>query len=170
MAEVARLIFEEVYGPDPLGQVYLLKRQILRQMEAYLKFFVAPLIERAQCAILFLEHRLETVVAPFRYKGVVDRIERRDNTTYIIDYKTGASADRLSIDFGKLNVDDRESWSRAIGSLQLPFYLLLCEQTTGESMEDLRAAFMLLGKVRLDEGAELPSSANTMTCTTAAPG
>jgi hypothetical protein len=156
MREVVQLSFEEAYGPDPIGQVYLLKRQILRQMDAFLKLYQAPLIKRAECVILHLEHRLETVVDPFRYKGVMDRIETRDGTTCIVDYKTGASVGRLSTTFSKLDVGDRKSWNEAIGSLQLPFYLFLYEQTTGKNVGDLQAMFVLLGKVRLDEGAELP--------------
>lgn len=156
MTEVAEDIIGETYGPDPIGRVYLLKLQILRQMEAFLRRYQIPVLEKAECTILRLEHRIEASVPPFRFKGVLDRVETRDETTWIMDYKTGASADRLATDFGKLDVAERESWNAAIGSVQLPFYLFLYEQETGKRVEEMEASYLLLGKVRLDEGAELP--------------
>lgn len=156
MREVAGLVFEEAYGPLPIGKVYLLKRQILKQMEAFLKYYQVPLINRAKCEILHLERRLETVISSFRFKGILDRVEKRDDDTCIVDYKTGASATRLACAFDRLDVDNRKSWNEAIGSLQLPFYLFLYERTTGLSVEKLKAMFLLLGKARLSEEAELP--------------
>ena len=131
MRDTAEAVFEEAYGPDPVGQAYLLKLQIIRQMEAFLKRYQMPLILGMECEVLHLEHRLEATVPPFRYTGIIDRIEKRDGIDCILDYKTGSSANRLKIDFGRLEVDDRASWNEAIGSLQLPLYLFLYERVSG---------------------------------------
>lgn len=156
MREVAEAVLGETYGQDPIGRVYLLKLQILRQMEAFLENYQMPVVEKRACTILHLEHRIGVSVPPFRYKGVLDRVETRDGVTHIVDYKTGGSADRLSTDFGKVDLAHRRSWADAIGSLQLPFYLFLYEQASGNKAEEVEASFLLLGKVRLDESAELP--------------
>ena len=156
MREAAESVFEEAYGPDPVGQVYLLKLQIIRQMEAFLKRYQMPLISGMECEILHLEHRLEATVAPFRYAGIIDRIERRDGIDCILDYKTGSSANRLKIDFTRLRADDRASWNEAIGSLQLPLYLFLYERVSGLPIDRMAAMYLLLGKVRVDESIELP--------------
>jgi hypothetical protein len=124
-------------------------------MEAFLKRYQVPLISGMECEILYLEHRLEAFVAPFRYTGIIDRIERRDGIDCILDYKTGSSAKRLKIDFGRLKADDRASWNEAIGSLQLPLYLFLYERVSGLPIDRMAAMYLLLGKVRVDESIEL---------------
>jgi hypothetical protein len=156
MQEVSDFVFREAYGPNPVGQVYLLKLQIIRQMEAFLKRYQMPLILGMECEILHLEHRVEATVAPFRYTGIIDRIERRDGIDWILDYKTGSSANRLKIDFTRLRADDRASWNEAIGSLQLPLYLFLYERVSGLPTQPAGAMFLLLGKVRVDSSIELP--------------
>lgn len=155
MDEVASLAFQKAFGPDPIGRVYLLKQQIMRQMAAFLDHYQMPLVERVECEILHLEHRLEIPAGRFRCKGILDRIEKRDGRICVIDYKTSSRPGRLATAFDKLDVDDRESWKKAMGSLQLPFYLFLCEGTTNVPVAEMRAMFLLLGKVRLNEGAEL---------------
>ena len=59
-----------------------------------------------------------------------------------------------AINFKKLDVDRRETWSGALGSLQLPVYLLLREGAD-QSVQP-RAMFLLLGRTRLDRAIELP--------------
>jgi len=156
MQEVSDFVFQEAYGPNPVGQVYLLKVQVARQMEALLKRYHMPLITGMECEILHLEHRLEATLPPFRYTGVIDRIERRNGIDSILDYKTGSSAKRLKIDFSRLDPGNRASWNEAIGSLQLPLYLFLYEKASGLAAHAMGAMFLLLGKVRLDRSMELP--------------
>ena len=156
MNAVAELTFEEAFGADPIGQAYLLKTQIARQMEAFLTYYQAPLVRQARVSVVHLEDRLQASADPFRFTGIVDRIEERDDRVCILDYKTGSSASRLRIDFDRLRTDDRASWNVAIGSLQLPFYLLLYEQTSGVTVDRMEAMFLLLGKVRIDNTIELP--------------
>jgi CRISPR/Cas system-associated exonuclease Cas4 (RecB family) len=156
MREIAESILGETYGRDPIGRVYLLKLQVLRQMEAFLESYQLPVVEKRTCTILHLEHRIGVTIPPFRYKGVLDRVEERDGVTHVIDYKTGGSADRLSTDFGRVDLACRKDWADKIGSLQLPLYLFLYGQASGKRTEEMEASFLLLGKVRLDESAELP--------------
>ncbi len=76
--------------------------------------------------------------------------------TCIVDYKTSASPRRLAIDFDDLDPDVRASWSEAIGSIQLPFYLFLYQARTPVAIDDLDAFFLLLGRTHVDERIEVP--------------
>ncbi|HUI71284.1 MAG TPA: PD-(D/E)XK nuclease family protein, partial [Spirochaetia bacterium] len=63
-----------------------------------------------------------------------------------------------SVNFAKLDPGRRETWSAAIGSVQLPIYLLLHEAVAGGAGgdESTRALFLLLGRARLNRAIELP--------------
>jgi ATP-dependent helicase/nuclease subunit B len=148
-------VFEEIYGPEPIGPVYLLRRQVLRQMEAYLQRYERPLVSRLPVTILRLEHRIERSVKGLTFRGILDRIDLRGETTCVVDYKIASSATRYAIDFDRLVVDDRDTWAEAIGSIQLPFYLFLNEEHGRARPEDGDAMFLFLGKAHLDQRIEL---------------
>ena len=92
----------------------------------------------------------------FSLKGRLDSIEKRGEIIYIIDYKTSANPDYLKIRFDKLKSEERGSWSGAIGSLQLPFYMLLYSQYAGVKINDLNGMFLLVGQSFISEKIELP--------------
>jgi hypothetical protein len=148
---------EAAYGPGGLiGSAYLLRRQITRRMEAFLVSYQRVALQRAPVTILGLERRLEASAGGLRLKGVIDRIETRGDMTCIVDYKTSAYPKRLAIDFDDLDPDVRESWSEAIGSIQLPFYLFLYQAAMQVRIDDLDAFFLLLGRTHMDERIEAP--------------
>ena len=154
-AIVADLV-DEAYGPGGLvGSAYLLRRQVMRRMEAFLLFYQGAVLERAPVTVLGLEERIGASAAGYRFKGVIDRIETRGEMTCIIDYKTSASPRRLAIDFDDLDPDVRASWSEAIGSIQLPFYLFLYQARQPVAIDDLDAFFLLLGRMHVDERIEV---------------
>jgi hypothetical protein len=115
-------------------------------------------VSNRQVTILNLEHSIECAIEGFCFKGILDRIDLRDEGVWIIDYKTGSSPRRLSIDFDHLDMTDRSSWREAIGSLQLPFYRLLWDGAGGLGAEKGGSMFLLLGKAHIDQGIELPLS------------
>ena len=160
MRAIVADLCDATYGPGGLtGAAYLLRRQIMRRMEAFLVFYQGPVLRRAPVVpvtVRGLEERIEASAGGFRLKGVIDRIETRGDTTCIIDYKTSASPRRLAIDFDGLDPDVRASWSEAIGSIQLPFYLFLYQAHTQVSIDDLDAFFLLLGRMHGDERIEAP--------------
>ncbi len=149
-------LFEREYGESPTGAVYLLRKQIKNHLNDLLKKYYIPLIKREPLTILDNERDIEVIMESFRLKGRLDSIEKRGGKTYIIDYKTSATPDYLKINFDKLNPSDRESWNETIGSLQLPFYLLLYSQFTGAKTKDLNGMFLLLGRSSISERIELP--------------
>ncbi|MCL5022519.1 MAG: PD-(D/E)XK nuclease family protein, partial [Nitrospirae bacterium] len=149
-------LFEKEYGRDVSGAAYLMKRQIKRHMADFLKEYYAPLVRRSRVTIAGVEVSLGARIGPFALKGRLDSIEERDGKTVIVDFKTGAQANPLKIDIEALDLRRRETWGRAIGSLQLPFYVLLYSEKKRLPVTDLNALFLLLGRSRIDEKLELP--------------
>jgi CRISPR/Cas system-associated exonuclease Cas4 (RecB family) len=148
--------FEEQYGKDPAGEIYLLRNQVKRHLEDFIKNYQVPKIKEFQTKILGLEQRIDVNKDSFKLGARLDRVEKRGERTVIIDYKTSANKNYLAINYNKLDLNDRESWSEAIGSLQLPFYLLAYSTLTGEKPENIDCMFLLLGRTRIDADIEVP--------------
>ncbi|SPQ00267.1 conserved hypothetical protein [Candidatus Sulfobium mesophilum] len=147
--------FENEYGKDPSGAIYLLKRQMKRRMSEILKNYYIPLLRKNELTILEVEESIEARVDGFNLKGRLDSVEKRGEKTCIVDYKTGSNKDRLKIAFGKLDPDVRDTWPEAIGSLQLPFYMMLYSEKYPVRIEDLDGIFLLLGRCLINEEIEL---------------
>ena len=148
--------FEEQYGKDPTGEVYLLRNQVKNHLEDFIKNYQVPKIKEFQIKILTLEQRIDVVRDSFKLGARLDRVEKRAERTVIIDYKTSANKNYLTIHYNKLDLENRDSWSEAIGSLQLPFYLLTYSALTGEKPENIDCMFLLLGRARIDSDIEVP--------------
>jgi hypothetical protein len=73
-----------------------------------------------------------------------------------VDYKTSANPTYLRIDREKLDPEKRETWEKAIGSIQLPFYLLLYSEKKNRPVTELNALFLLLGRSRISSDIEIP--------------
>jgi ATP-dependent helicase/nuclease subunit B len=154
--KVLRKEFEEKYGKDPAGEIYLLKTQIERHLKDFIRNYQLPKIREIQTEILGLEQRIDVVRDSFRLGARLDRIERRGGRTTIIDYKTSANKKYLEININKLDLENRDGWGEAIGTLQLPFYLIVYSQGTGEKPEEIDCLFLLLGRNTIDTSIELP--------------
>ncbi len=156
MDNLVENLFIREYGDNPAGAAYLLKAQIKAHLSDYLRKYRIPLVNEKEVMIIGVEEPFEANIDSFKLKGRLDIVERRDRTIHILDYKSGSSVSNLSINFGRLDQDDRDSWNEAIGSLQLPFYLILYSECTGIKIENLRAMFLLLGRSAIDKTIELP--------------
>jgi ATP-dependent helicase/nuclease subunit B len=156
MERLADELFRREYGQDPTGAVYLLKRQVTGRLTDLLDKYYLPLVREKQLTIVACEQELRAAEGTFSLKGRLDSIERRGEGTVIVDYKTGASPGPLKIDFDRLDPDDRGTWNEAIGSVQLPFYLLLYAMQHGGNIRGLEGLFLLLGKASVDSAMELP--------------
>jgi len=148
--------FEEQYGKDPTGEIYLLRNQVERHLKDFIKNYQVPKIKEFQTKILGLEQRIDVVKDSFKLGARLDRVEKRGERIVIIDYKTSANKNYLTINYNKLDLKNRDSWSEAIGSLQLPFYLLTYSTLTGEKPENIDCMFLLLGRARIDSDIEVP--------------
>lgn len=157
--EMNRLIdnfFDESYGKDPAGSIYLIKKQVKIRMRDILKKYYIPLIEKEALTVLESEYKIHASEGNFNIAGRIDNIEKRGNKIMIIDYKTGSTPNNLRIKFDKLDPGNRDTWNEAIGSLQLPFYLMLYCKKTATAIKDLNAMFLLLGRSAINRNIELP--------------
>jgi len=148
--------FEEQYGKDPTGEIYLLRNQVRRHLEDFLKNYQVVKVKEFRTKILDLEREIEVKKDSFKLRARLDRVEQRDDRTVIIDYKTSANKNSLAINYHKLDVKNRDSWCKAIGSLQLPFYLVAYSALTGEKPEKIDCMFLLLGRARISPDIEVP--------------
>ena len=148
--------FEEHYGKDPTGEIYLLKNQVERHLKDFLRNYQVPKIRESRTKILGIEQRVDVKKDSFKLGARLDRVEKRGDRTTLIDYKTSANKNYLTIRYHKLDLENRDSWSEAIGTLQLPFYLLVYSHLTGEKPEAIDCMFLLLGKTRMDPDIEVP--------------
>ena len=149
-------LFKKEYGKEPAGALYLLKRQVKRRMADIIRHYYIPLLEKNALTILAIEESIAAQVDGFHLKGRLDSVEQRGDKTVIVDFKTGASENNLRIDLEKLDITRRETWGKAIGSLQLPFYLMLYTEKKGRPIDEFNALFLLLGRSRISEDIELP--------------
>ena len=154
--KVIRARFEEQYGKDPTGEIYLLRNQVENHLKDFMKHYQMPKLKALQTRILGLEQQIDVTKDSFKLRARLDRVERRGERTAILDYKTSANRNYLTIRYNRLDLRNRDSWSEAIGSLQLPFYLLLYSMLTGEEPERIDCMFLLLGKARIDSDIEVP--------------
>jgi CRISPR/Cas system-associated exonuclease Cas4 (RecB family) len=148
--------FEEQYGKDPAGEIYLLRNQVRRHLEDFIKNYQLVKIKEFRTEILDLEREIHVKKDSFKFRARLDRVEKRDDRTVIIDYKTSANRNTLTINYSRLDIENRDSWCKAIGSLQLPFYLLAYSTLTGEKPEKIDCMFLLLGRARIDSDIEVP--------------
>ncbi len=155
MIAVVDNVFRDMFGNRISGKAYILRQQIRRRMEEFLYAYQIPIIHRSECKIIDVEIQLEADYNNHLLNGRIDRIENRDGSLYIIDYKTSAHADRLKIRIDKLTPDDRSTWYGAIGSLQLPVYKILYENNFSDSPAIVNPVFLLLGRQSLDSDVEV---------------
>jgi ATP-dependent helicase/nuclease subunit B len=148
--------FEEEYGKDPAGEVYLLRKQLERHLKDFIRYYQVPKIGEFQTKILGLEQRIDVVKHSFKLGARLDRVEKRGERIAIIDYKTSANKNFFALRYDKLDLANRDSWNEAVSTLQLPFYLVVYSALTGEEPENIDCLFLLLGRTRIDSDIEVP--------------
>jgi CRISPR/Cas system-associated exonuclease Cas4 (RecB family) len=145
--------FTREFGSEPVGAVFLLKKQILSHLREFLLAYQLPLLDE-DVTLLDVESKSESSVGSYRIAGTLDRIEQRGQKKYILDYKTGGSDKYTQIQFDKLNPSERESWSESIGSLQLPLYAMLYANSTSTAIDQIVPAYLFLGRHEINKEIE----------------
>ncbi|MCX7913546.1 MAG: PD-(D/E)XK nuclease family protein [Thermodesulfovibrionales bacterium] len=151
-------LFEKKFGKNPSGSIYLIKEQINKHLKEILEKYYHCLSKSTHLKILECEHDISIRIDSYNLKGRIDIIEERDGKEVIVDYKISADEDLYRIDFKKIDPGNRKSWQKAIGSLQLPFYIMLYLQSKKGEPTNIDAMFLLLGKNVINEGIELSFS------------
>lgn len=146
--------FKESFGEEFSGSIYLMKEQVVRQLQSFLLHYQMPVAD-GSCMITGLERDLTIDYRGFTFTGRIDRIEMRNEKIYILDYKTGYDEKRNTVNVEKLIADRRETWREAIGSFQLPLYMLLYATFFKRPIEQISPAIIFLGKQLIDQSIEV---------------
>lgn len=155
MEQVVEELFTQKFGAEPAGAAYLLKRQIQQQLTRMLINYQKSVVEKNDVVLKGLEEKISIRTFGVKFEGRLDRIEQRGTSVFILDYKTGPQPSKVSINFKKLKVEERDTWNDAVVSLQLPFYLLLYSEHTGIDIQKIIPAYLYLGDNRLSEESEV---------------
>ena len=148
--------FRQYFGAARGAREFLMQGQVFKQVQAFIERYQIPLIEQDQVVILGAEDELQASIQDVAFRVRTDRIEKRGDKIVILDYKISNSAERYGIKFSKLQPEDRTTWPEAIGSLQLPLYIMIYSTLRNIPPEKISAAYLLLGKRTIDPDIEYP--------------
>lgn len=153
--KIAEEVFEQAFGPNQKGSIYILKRQTIAKLNEFLEEYQEQLLQEQSVEIVGLEQEISLMVDGHHLTGRIDRIERRgDGKTYILDYKIRQDDTPYRVAWKKFNIEDRASWPAAIGSLQLPMYSLLYSRQANEPIVNIVPSYLFLGRNFLDKTIE----------------
>ncbi len=156
MAETVDRLFPAAFGTGEAGPTRLLHAQVRAHLRDFASGYLRPLFEGHRVEMRSLEQWVTASRGGFALRGKIDAVLQRDGTPCLLDYKSSANRGHHTIRLDRLVVEDRASWQRAIGTIQLPFYVLLHSAETGIPPHEIQAMFLLLGRTRMDEGIEVP--------------
>ena len=154
MEKAVRAVFEEEYGSKLTGSVYLVERQVRTKLLEFLKNYQLPMLEKQGIHLLNVEQEITMNRDGRHFTGRIDRIERRDSKIVVLDYKIRQDDAPYKVQWSKFNVEDRDTWSESIGSLQLPMYAMLYAHRSGVPLAEIEPAYVSLGKNYLDAKLE----------------
>jgi ATP-dependent helicase/nuclease subunit B len=147
--------FRSFYGSTQFGEQFFTKQRVEKHFIEFIEQYQRPLIESSSVIVEALEEKFAADIEEFHFVGNADRIETRDEKTFILDFKSGQHEANYLIDFDKLIVDDRQTWKRSIGSVQLVLYVMLYSVLRNIEPELINPAFVFLGKKELNNEIEI---------------
>ncbi|MBI3005945.1 MAG: PD-(D/E)XK nuclease family protein [Ignavibacteriales bacterium] len=157
--ELRRVIDDNMrkrFGEYEYGTLTLMKMQIEKQLLRFLRNYQIPLAGAAPITVKGLESKAEIDYKGFMFRVRMDRIERRNGDTHILDYKTGGDPFKLKTKIANLNVDDTSTLASSVGSFQLPLYAMVYKLSTNVPVEKIKPAFLFIGKSKIDATIESP--------------
>lgn len=152
--EIVEEEFPKTFGAEELADRLLIKNQIKYRLREFVEKYEIPVSQKYHREIVLLEQRHEVVVGGYRLEGKIDRVEKRGNFFYVLDYKTGNTS--LGINFKKLEEENRETWIKTIQSFQLPIYAILYRLISKTGFDQVSPAYLLLGSPDMNESIEAP--------------
>jgi hypothetical protein len=152
--EIIELQFTEHFGSQPPANVLLIREQASRRINEFITNYQIPMIRARSIIVRDVESQLQVPWRGNAFDVRVDRIEERNGVTHILDFKTGSNSRSKSVQLDKLDFNDRATWVRAIGSVQLPLYAILYSAISGKRVEEIFPAYVLLGNPKIDENVE----------------
>ncbi len=146
-------VFEENYGPDQGGNIYLIKSQVKARMRKLLQYHQVNLKETK---VLGCELKRSMNIdlpglGPVPVNGTMDRVDQRGAQVVILDYKTGGGEVPKYSSFVQA---PREDWANKLISVQLPFYMMLyLEEHQELGPEGVNCELMKLGEPNIEQHA-----------------
>ncbi|MEO5355721.1 MAG: PD-(D/E)XK nuclease family protein [Nitrospirae bacterium YQR-1] len=148
--------FLKSYGKDASAAAYLMKNQVKKHLGDFISGYLNVLVRNNEVKVLGVEKQLTAASEGYNIGGRIDLILSINEKIVIVDFKTSANPAAYAIRKDKLIFEDRTTWTKYIGSIQLPFYLYLFLKSRNEKIENLNAMFLMLGRNYLNEKIELP--------------
>ncbi len=145
ISNISDQVFKEALGDEVSGSSYLTKSQVDVRLRDILDYHRS--VHRG-ATIVDCERAYSVQVrvpsaGDLRFTGKMDRIHRKGNETFIVDYKTGGDP-RIS-GLRKFSLEERSQWHKTFSPIQLPFYLFLYLNEAGDGKpEELNSGLMLL--------------------------
>jgi ATP-dependent helicase/nuclease subunit B len=156
MASLVDAMFAERFGSAETGANRLLCNQVRRHLSDFVGQYIKPLASSHRLSFQELERSVALSAEGFALRGRLDAVMQRDGKPFLIDYKTSAHRSSYTLRLKKLVIEDRTTWSAAVQTVQLPFYVLLHSLETGTDPAEIQAMFLLLGRTQMDAGIEMP--------------
>lgn len=144
-AAIDRCFIEE-YGKGLLGPALFLRQQVQLQLRKFLERYQVPIAQSNHIVITGLEQKFTVESRGIRFTGSIDRVETRGGKPFILDYKTGKDDAYVKIQLAKIDPKDPDSWREAIGSFQLPLYMLLYSEASQQPIDVVTPTYVFLGK------------------------
>jgi hypothetical protein len=163
MEELTEAVFTQLLGKDLKGGSLLLKQQTTERLKEFLHDYQRQIMLETKIDIIGAEQKLSVVYEGHHFTGQIDRIERRGDKVYILDYKIRQDDTPYKIRWKKFSPESRETWSDAIGSLQLPLYMLLYSELTRTSDSEIVPVYVFLGRNQLGKDIEAGISEDGLT-------
>ncbi len=154
LEEVIDAEFDRVYGKDPGGSRFLLREQIRGQLKRFMMSYRTRVLGSVPVKLLGVEQKMTVMKNGYAFQGIADRIEQRGDRIFILDFKTGHDAAKLTVNTRSLVPADPTTWTDAIGSCQLPLYRLLYSEQEKVDVEKIYPAYIMLGKKTMDADVE----------------
>jgi ATP-dependent helicase/nuclease subunit B len=148
--------FDAQFGPAEAGPARLLHGQVRGHLREFLTDYLRPLLAGHRVRILATEQEYAVVWNGVRLRGRMDLVLERDGAALLVDYKTSANSPAYRMRLDRLVLEERDSWRRAIPTLQLPLYVLMHAAASGLPPAGIQAQVLLLGRNRLGREIEQP--------------
>ncbi len=144
MEEIVDRIFSRRYGRDLYGRLYLIKGQIKKRL-LHLLEYQKEVLGKGSFQILSVEKEIGIGFEGATLRCRPDRVEERGGRIYVVDYKISGNRSGYTLDFKNLDPERRETWSKAIRSLQVPLYILLYGKASSIPYGTIDGYYLLLG-------------------------
>lgn len=155
MKKIVHDNFRSLYGSEQFGEQIFTRRQVEKHLMAFMTTLQKQIVDSETVVIEALEETMRAEIDGIRFTGKADRIETRNGRTHIIDFKTGHNESQYRIAFDRLTAADRGTWKNAVGSVQLPMYVMLYAESAKVAAGNIVPSLVFIGRKELNEDIEV---------------